>query len=1124
MNVDKLSGVVLVVSIPLALIVLGLPLLCDEPVQAKQGPPPLGQADAVVHGKPCEIPISQSKTEVVYQLNPALDAQERDFCKRQIKQELITRSRQEIADEFVPGEILVRFKEHPANASEALQRARDMGLSVRAAQMRPGWVKFQLNQPRELSVGEARTQTRSAVAAVLESERAEWVEPNYIAHSSAITPTWGQTAIGVQQAWSVATCDSSIGVAVIDTGVAITHTEFSGGNALNGWDLVNDDPIANDDNGHGTHVASIVAGRTVGICPGGTIVAYKVLDETGSGTHDDIAAGIISATQDSRVKILNLSLGGLSSSSVLQDAVSQATISKLVVSASGNGLGEYPEYPARYAGAIPVGAVDWDWRVATFSTRFEGTEDRSLVAPGVNVWGADYSCPDCYVAWGGTSMATPHVSGAAALLWSTDPSLTVVEVKNHLLDNTIELGDSQEYGRGALHVGAAVQAATGATYNLPPVVAWTMPFPSHGNPGDELSILALPQDPDGTVVSATAVISVPQGGTLSVDMATNDMDLWEATFDATNLGVYTATVLASDGVSLTRGLGSVELRVVSSTLPSGWPQYGQRPAGGSWLPYIISDTTPAQLFDYDIGAGGREMVAVSNGRGEIPAAVRIVSSPPCPLGNDYGRRWLFNPLYGISHPDTISLSCYDGIGMFGNSAAIGGLAFSLDEGSGRSDSQDSRLHAIDPWTGRQYWLIQLGYHGSGFVKTSNDGRYVYTIHGTYDGLWKIDLMGRRQWFFKLDQWSSIVAAPVESDGRLFVRVDNNDSGFYALDPEDGSVLWQYSVPSHVGESVPVVSPDGSTVVFCGGTFEDVYALRASDGQHLWTRSLGSSYCDSTPAVTPDHVIQYASGPGTSNSLYVLDLETGEIVTSTVVVDYGSSAASPAVVGDTIFLADYDGMVRAYRLPTLEKVWEDAIDRSSISSWQISAAVGEDAEGLYCLVFAAGNNGHFRAWRWPCEDPLGPTAVTLARFEATPLSDAVLVEWETAIEIETVGFNLWRSTVPDGTYVRVNDTLIPSVSPGSISGASYAYLDESVSAGETYYYRLEELEVGGRHNWYGPTATAEPTAATLASFNVASDGTDPWIWGALALAVVTAGSAAAVASTALIHRRRVLHRP
>ena len=147
----------------------------------------------------------------------------------------------------------------------------------------------------------------------------------------------------------------------------------------------------------------------------------------------------------------------------------------------------------------------------------------------------------------------------------------------------------------------------------------------------------------------------------------------------------------------------------------------------------------------------------------------------------------------------------------------------------------------------------------------------------------------------------------------------------------------------------------------------------------------------------------------------------------------------------------------------------------------------------------------------------PTAVTLASFAATWDGDAVQVAWETALEIDTVGFNVWRSTAPDGVYVRVNGSLIPSTSLGSVFGASYSYVDEGVIPGGTYYYKLEELEVSGGRNWYGPTVTAGdgPTAAMLASFSVASDGTALWTWGALALGVVVT-----VAGGALIRWRRV----
>jgi hypothetical protein len=110
----------------------------------------------------------------------------------------------------------------------------------------------------------------------------------------------------------------------------------------------------------------------------------------------------------------------------------------------------------------------------------------------------------------------------------------------------------------------------------------------------------------------------------------------------------------------------------------------------------------------------------------------------------------------------------------------------------------------------------------------------------------------------------------------------------------------------------------------------------------------------------------------------------------------------------------------------------------------------------------------------------PTAVTLASFTAIPQAGSILVAWETAMEIDTVGFNLYRAQSPSGDWVRLNAALIPSQSPGSVFGATYTWLDEDVASGITYYYRLEDVEVSGQRTFHGPiTAQAGgPTSVIL----------------------------------------------
>ncbi len=112
--------------------------------------------------------------------------------------------------------------------------------------------------------------------------------------------------------------------------------------------------------------------------------------------------------------------------------------------------------------------------------------------------------------------------------------------------------------------------------------------------------------------------------------------------------------------------------------------------------------------------------------------------------------------------------------------------------------------------------------------------------------------------------------------------------------------------------------------------------------------------------------------------------------------------------------------------------------------------------------------------------LDPTAVELAAFSAAWNVSEVQVDWVTTLEVDTAGFNVWRSETEDGKYVQANDSLIPTAAPGSTSGGTYTFTDSGVVPGTTYFYKLEEIETGAVHNWYGPVeaAASTPSQVTL----------------------------------------------
>jgi subtilisin family serine protease len=330
----------------------------------------------------------------------------------------------------------------------------------------------------------------SAIASLRASGDVEFAEPDHVA-SVAATPTdplyttyqWSLPQIGLPAAWDTTTGSASVIVAVVDTGVDATHPDLIGkittGTAA-GYNFVGNNTNTADDHFHGTFVSSIIAMNTnngqggAGVCWACKIMPVKVLDSNGSGSTFNVARGVDWAVAHG-AKVINLSLGSASPDAGLQTSVDNAwNAGVVVVAASGNSGGPVI-YPAAYANVIAVGSNNQAGVRSSFSSY--GPE-LDLMAPGEGVFGALCACHGYsggYATGSGTSFASPHVAGVAALLISagaTDKN----QIRSRLLSTATDMdaaGFDSKTGWGRVNAAASLASAPTPTPTKTPTATPT---------------------------------------------------------------------------------------------------------------------------------------------------------------------------------------------------------------------------------------------------------------------------------------------------------------------------------------------------------------------------------------------------------------------------------------------------------------------------------------------------------------------------------------------------------------------------------------------------------------------------------------------------------------------------
>jgi hypothetical protein len=369
-------------------------------------------------------------------------------------------------------EVVVKFRRRLTN-KELLQLRRDLDLIV-------------VRNTKQTYVFRSQRHRTEHMMAYFKKWNPVYIEPHYLyltnelggeTDPTVIVPNdtlyskyqWNLPEIEAERGWNWNKGNENIVVAVVDTGVQSDHPDLKG-RLVKGANIVDPSKPPEDDVGHGTHVAGIIAAQVnnhegvAGLTWYTKIMPIKALDSSGSGSTYSVAEGIIWAV-DHGANVINMSLGNYAQAQFLHDAVRYAHDHGVVtVAASGNDNTDRPGYPAAYPEVFAVAATDPGSVKAEYSN-FGNYID--VAAPGTQI--ASTYPGSRYASLSGTSMACPHVSALASLVRAANPQLSNVEVMDLLRRTARDVGKKGKdnvFGYGEIDISTALEAAGGQANSL----------------------------------------------------------------------------------------------------------------------------------------------------------------------------------------------------------------------------------------------------------------------------------------------------------------------------------------------------------------------------------------------------------------------------------------------------------------------------------------------------------------------------------------------------------------------------------------------------------------------------------------------------------------------------------